>query len=165
MTARQDLAAAGKLLENVSLAPLTTYRFGGPARYLVEADTEQDLIAAAALATSEHLPVVVLGRGSNMVVSDRGFAGVVIRQGSGFSRRETDSSGVVIAGAAVPLPMLARETARWSRWSRVLRGDTGERGWCRANERGMPWERHGERAHHSAGSLACVRNSGGPISR
>ncbi|MEK7252901.1 MAG: UDP-N-acetylmuramate dehydrogenase [Actinomycetota bacterium] len=115
MTARQDLAAAGKLRENVSLAPMTTYRFGGPARYLVEADTEQDLIAAAALATSEHLPVVVLGRGSNMVVSDRGFAGVVIRQGSGFSRRETDSSGVVIAGAAVPLPMLARETARAGR--------------------------------------------------
>ncbi len=50
-----------------------------------------------------------------MVVSDRGFAGVVIRQGSGFTQRTIDGSGVVIAGAAVPLPMLARETARAGR--------------------------------------------------
>lgn len=115
MTARDDLAASGKLHENVPLAPFTTYRFGGPARYVIEADTEEDLVIAGAFAVGEGLPAVVLGRGSNVVVSDRGFAGVVIRQGTGFAQRTIDTSGVVTAGAAVPLPMLARETARTGR--------------------------------------------------
>ena len=115
MTARELLAAAARLREDVPLAPLTTYRFGGPARYLVEAETEEDLVAAARLAAEEHLPVFVLGRGSNVVVSDRGFAGVVIRQGTGFARRTMDRGGVISAGAAVPLPVLAREAARAGR--------------------------------------------------
>lgn len=111
-TARDRLAAAARLREDVPLAPLTTYRFGGPARYLVEAETEEDLLAAARLAAEEHLPLFVLGRGSNVVVSDRGFAGVVIRPGAGFAGRTIHGDGVVSAGAALALPVLARETAR-----------------------------------------------------
>lgn len=112
MTARDSLSAAGRLRREAPLAPLTTYRFGGPARYLVEAQTEGDLSAAAALAADERLPIFVLGRGSNVVVASRGFDGVVIRLGAGFGRRDFGSDGVVTAGGAVPLPVLARECAR-----------------------------------------------------
>jgi len=115
VTARQRLAAAGRLREHAPLAPLTTYRFGGPARFLVEAESEADLEMAAGVADAETLPLFVLGRGSNVVVSDRGFEGVVIRLGSGFARRAVDPEGVVEAGGSVPLPVLARETARAGR--------------------------------------------------
>jgi UDP-N-acetylmuramate dehydrogenase len=96
----------------VPLAPLTTYRFGGPARYLVEAESEADLTAVAALASDEHLPVFVLGRGSNVVIATRGFEGVVVRLGVGFGQRSIAADGTVTAGGAVPLPVLARECAR-----------------------------------------------------
>lgn len=112
MNAREVLGATGRLRRDVPLAPLTTYRFGGPARFLVEAETEADLVAAATLASEERLPVFVLGRGSNVVVSSSGFDGVVIRLGAGFSGRSIGSDGVVDAGGAMPLPLLARECAR-----------------------------------------------------
>lgn len=114
MTARERLVAAGRLRRDVPLAGLTTYRFGGPARYLVEAQSEEDLADAASVAGEEGLAVFVLGRGSNVVVADRGFDGMVIRL-TGLTTRSIDDSGVVTAGAAVPLPTLARETARAGR--------------------------------------------------
>jgi UDP-N-acetylmuramate dehydrogenase len=104
------LGAAGRLRRDAPLAPLTTYRFGGPARYLVAAETEDDLAAASRLAAAEGLPIFVLGRGSNVVVSSRGFDGVVIRLGAGFAGRSIGTE-VVTAGGAVPLPLLARECA------------------------------------------------------
>lgn len=115
MTARDRLAAAGRLQEHVPLAPFTTYRFGGPARYLVEPGNEDDILLAASLARDEGLEVVVLGRGSNVVVSDRGFPGVVVRIGAGLDGRRIGTDGVVTAGAGAPLPLLARDTARAGR--------------------------------------------------
>jgi UDP-N-acetylmuramate dehydrogenase len=115
VTARQRLATAGRLQEGAPLAPLTTYRFGGPARFLVEAHSEVELEAAAALANEEGLEVFVLGRGSNVVVSDRGFDGVVIRLAGAFLDHRMDDAGVAHAGGAVPLPVLARFAARAGR--------------------------------------------------
>jgi len=115
VTARQRLGAAGRLQEGAPLAPLTTYRFGGPARFLVEAHSEVELEAAAALATEEGLEPFVLGRGSNVVVSDRGFDGVVIRLAGAFLDHRIDDAGVAHAGGAVPLPVLARFAARAGR--------------------------------------------------
>lgn len=100
---------------DVPLAPLTTYRFGGRARLLVEAHSEGELEAAAALVAEEGLPTFVLGRGSNVVVSDRGFEGIVIRLGGEFTAHRIDAAGVTHAGGAVPLPVLARSTARAGR--------------------------------------------------
>lgn len=61
------------------LAPLTTLEVGGPARYLVRCETENDVADAFDFADSKKVPVFVLGGGSNIVVSDRGFDGLVLQ--------------------------------------------------------------------------------------
>jgi UDP-N-acetylmuramate dehydrogenase len=104
------LRSAGRLLEDVALAPLTTYKLGGPARYVVVVSGVDDLRDAYAHASQAALPVVALGRGSNVVVSDAGFDGIVLRPGPELSRRSVGE--VVVAGAGVPLPILARDTAK-----------------------------------------------------
>lgn len=68
-----------KLQENVPLAPLTTLGVGGPARYFADAHTEGDTRDAIDFSRSHNLPLFVLGGGSNLVVADAGFAGVVLR--------------------------------------------------------------------------------------
>ncbi len=67
------------LQENVPLAPLTTFQVGGPARYFLEARTEENVREAVDLARSRNWPLFVLGGGSNLVVSDAGWPGLVLR--------------------------------------------------------------------------------------
>lgn len=68
-----------QLRENVLLGPLTTLGVGGPARYFVEARSEQDVCEAVAWARARNLPLFVLGGGSNLVVSDAGWPGLVVK--------------------------------------------------------------------------------------
>jgi UDP-N-acetylmuramate dehydrogenase len=114
MNPGERLRANGRLAEGVPLGPLTTYKFGGRARYVVTIENEDDLRLAWALATDEEIPVVALGRGSNVLVADDGFAGVVLRAGRGLSVRRFET-GVAVAGAGAPLPLLARESVRAGR--------------------------------------------------
>jgi UDP-N-acetylmuramate dehydrogenase len=65
--------------ENISLAPLTTLEVGGPARYFLRAESEEDVLAGFKFAEDKGIPVFVLGGGSNVLVSDSGFDGLVIR--------------------------------------------------------------------------------------
>jgi UDP-N-acetylmuramate dehydrogenase len=65
--------------EQVPFAPLTTIGVGGPARYLIEASTTDAVREAVAFARARELPLFVLGGGSNLVVSDAGFPGVVLK--------------------------------------------------------------------------------------
>ena len=67
------------LREHVPLAPYTTLGLGGKARYFVECDTEDQVRAALAYASDRHLPVYVLGGGSNVVFLDSGFPGLIVR--------------------------------------------------------------------------------------
>ena len=67
------------LLEHIPLAPYTTFRIGGPARFFTEAVSESDILEAIDFARSRGLPLFVLGGGSNLLVSDEGFPGVVLR--------------------------------------------------------------------------------------
>lgn len=67
-----------KIKENVSLAPLTTFKVGGNALYFVEAKTSEEVIEALQFAAQNKLPVFVFGGGSNILVSDEGFNGLVI---------------------------------------------------------------------------------------
>src|ERR1043166_937008 len=100
----------GKLLENEPLARYTTWRLGGPARYLaLPADTE-DVVRALELAHDRGLPWVVLGLGSNVLVKDGGFPGIVIRMGKGLDRFEMKGATAIV-GAGMPTPILARRTA------------------------------------------------------
>jgi UDP-N-acetylmuramate dehydrogenase len=91
------------------LAPFTTFRVGGPADVLVEAETEDDLLAVAAIAGDG--PLAIVGRGSNLLVADEGFRGVAVRLGRGFRFHEHDDGGLRLGGA-VYLPAAARLTAR-----------------------------------------------------
>ena len=73
------LTTSLNLQENVPLAPLTTLKVGGPAKYFVRAESEEAVIAAFEFANQKDLDVFVLGGGSNILVSDRGFGGLVIQ--------------------------------------------------------------------------------------
>ena len=70
-----------KVKENVSLAPLTTLRIGGAARFFVTAVTESQVAEAVEFAAKNNLDLFVLGGGSNVLVSDRGFDGLVLQIG------------------------------------------------------------------------------------
>jgi UDP-N-acetylmuramate dehydrogenase len=67
------------LQENIPLAPLTTFRLGGPARFFVEAQSAGDVQQAATFAQSRNLPLFVLGGGSNLLVADSGWPGLVLK--------------------------------------------------------------------------------------
>lgn len=69
------------LEENKPLAPFTTFGIGGPARWFTQADSEDDLVEAADWAREHAVPLFVLGGGSNLLVSDAGFNGLVLRMG------------------------------------------------------------------------------------
>jgi UDP-N-acetylmuramate dehydrogenase len=68
-----------EIQENVVLAPLTTMQVGGPARYFIEATDASAVRAGIEFARSKNTPLFVLGGGSNLVVSDRGWPGVVLK--------------------------------------------------------------------------------------
>ena len=68
-----------QIQENVALAPYTTLQVGGPARFFIEARTEDELRDALLFARERSLDVFVLGGGSNLVVADAGWPGVVLR--------------------------------------------------------------------------------------
>src|SRR5580765_1045117 len=88
------------------MAPLTTFRIGGRASLFLEPDTMDDLHAVARALAVTGIPIAVLGKGSNVLVADGGFAGLVLRLGRGF-RWSARDGGVVTAGGAMPLPALA----------------------------------------------------------
>ena len=68
-----------KFLEHVPLAPYTTFQIGGPARWFAEATSEDDIAAGVTFAGKHQLPLFILGGGSNLLVSDAGFPGLVLR--------------------------------------------------------------------------------------
>jgi len=84
-----------------ALADLTTLRVGGPARELVDAGTESELVDAVRAADDAGTPVLVLGGGSNLLVSDEGFDGVVVRDTRRGIDGVADSS---CAGANLVVP-------------------------------------------------------------
>jgi UDP-N-acetylmuramate dehydrogenase len=65
--------------EQVALAPFTTLGVGGPARYFAEAHSEAEVIEAVEFGRSRQLPLFVLGGGSNLVIADKGFVGLVLK--------------------------------------------------------------------------------------
>jgi UDP-N-acetylmuramate dehydrogenase len=83
--------------QNVPLSGLTTLGVGGPARYLALASYIDDLRHALRFARDQSLPVLVLGGGSNVLVADAGFIGVVIRQIGGSIRSRPDGSRVRVS--------------------------------------------------------------------
>jgi UDP-N-acetylmuramate dehydrogenase len=98
------------VVEQEPLSRYTTWRIGGPARYLVLPADVEDVARALEMARDRGLPWLVLGLGSNVLVKDSGFPGVVIRPGKGMDRFEMKGATAIV-GAGLPTPLLARRTA------------------------------------------------------
>ena len=98
---------------DVDLAPLTTYKLGGAAAWFADVEDEDTL--RAVLQSAADVELLVLGRGSNLVVSDHGFPGLVIRLVGAFLQAALNEDGSLAAGAGMPLPRLARFAAEHDR--------------------------------------------------
>ncbi|MEN3315310.1 MAG: UDP-N-acetylmuramate dehydrogenase [Acidimicrobiaceae bacterium] len=114
-TADDAVEAAAAVLgdrarRRVPVGPLTSYRVGGPAALFFEASDESDLDLVSAAVRASGVDVLVVGRGSNLLVADQGFPGLALVLGDGFADLAFEGTEVV-AGAAVSLPVLARRTA------------------------------------------------------
>ena len=105
-----ERALPGKVQRDVPLAPLTTYRIGGPADALFEPEAADDVRHALEIVRSHDVPWLVLGLGSNMLVSDAGWRGLVLRMAKPLARLEPHD-GRWRVGAGFPTPLLARRSA------------------------------------------------------
>lgn len=97
--------------EHVDLASLTTLRVGGEARFFTHITTKQELSQALTEACNQNLPIFILGGGSNIVVRDTGWNGVVLKidiPGIEYTKNENDT--LVSVGAGVSWDDLVRET-------------------------------------------------------
>ncbi|HWA27642.1 MAG TPA: UDP-N-acetylmuramate dehydrogenase [Lacunisphaera sp.] len=105
--ARARLSPESKLLERESLSGRTTMRVGGPARVLAEPATREDLRSLLQEAARRQLPVLLLGRGSNLIIPDEGVDGLVISLGhANWQKFEPQADGRVRVGAGLRLKNL-----------------------------------------------------------
>lgn len=93
------------------VGPRTTYRVGGRAALFAEPADDDDVARVAAVVAETGIPVLVVGKGSNLLVTDDGFPGLVLALGEGFARADVDGT-TVRAGGAAALPVVARQTVR-----------------------------------------------------
>jgi len=117
---------------DVPLGARTTYRVGGTAAVGVEARDRDDLLALRGALAGHPVPVLVVGRGSNLLVADAGFPGVAVTLAGRFEALELPAGGgapVVTAGAALGLPVLARRCVdggwRGLEWAVGVPGSVG----------------------------------------
>ena len=111
---------AERVSREVPLAPFTTFRVGGPAEYLVEVHDATSLARVVAIAAQADVPLTILGGGSNVLVSDAGIRGVVIRVRGGAMVLEGESGVRADAGSSL------NNLVRWT----VGRGLAGLESWA-----------------------------------
>jgi UDP-N-acetylmuramate dehydrogenase len=120
-----------RLTPDVPLGPLTTLELGGPARWLAEVDDERAVVEALVLAEARRLPALVLGGGSNVVLPDDGFPGLVIRVGLRGVQQRSAAGGQVLIEAAAGEPwdaLVAETVARGLAGLECLSGIPGQVG-------------------------------------
>lgn len=107
-----QVALGPRCQRDVPVGPRTTYRVGGAAALYFEATTISELTGAGRAVGDLGLPILVLGRGSNLLLADAGFPGLVVALSpEAFGTVHLVRGGLVRAGAAVQLPVLARQTS------------------------------------------------------
>lgn len=99
----------GRVEADVPLGPRTTYRVGGSAALFSVIDDDDDLSAVAAAVSATGIEVLIVGKGSNLLVADAGFPGLALALGERYAEIELDGTEVR-AGAAAALPVVARRT-------------------------------------------------------
>lgn len=103
----------GKWTEGAILAPLTSWQIGGPCRALAEPETPAHLTAARREAERRGWPVFLLGAGTNLLIADEGYPGLVVRYAGRERRIEKHGERAVVrAEARMPFAGLAREVSR-----------------------------------------------------
>lgn len=121
--------------QNVPLSKYTTFRIGGPARFFVEVKSEEELIEALKYAKVNNLEFFILGGGSNLLVSDKGFKGIVIKIMLNSCFIIHNSS--IKCGSGVPLARVVNESANHGlqgmEWAAGIPGTVG--GAVRGNAR------------------------------
>src|SRR5438270_4294199 len=100
----------GDARAGVPLGPMTTYCVGGRAGLFMEVTTDDELLLVTKAVQQTGVPVLVVGRGSNLLVADAGFPGLAITLAGAFATMDVAGT-TVRAGGAVSLPVLARRTA------------------------------------------------------
>ena len=110
----------GRVRREAPLAPLTTFKVGGPADWLFDARTNDELLRALQIAGAANVPVTILGGGSNVLIGDRGVRGLVIRPRA--SSIDAPATGEVRADAGVTINALVRWT--------IIRGLAGLEAWA-----------------------------------
>ena len=106
----EDLLQEFAVEQNWPLGQNTTYRVGGPARFSVLVKSRSEMGRLANRLAGADIPILVLGKGSNMLVSDKGFDGLVVRLGGEFNDFEI-GDGRFRAGGFCALPTAARRSA------------------------------------------------------
>ena len=96
--------------ENVPMSKHTSFKVGGPAKYFIKAESVTDIKEAILFAKANALPTFILGKGTNLLVSDNGFNGVIIQLGKFFSEITNLGNGKICAKGATPLARLARHS-------------------------------------------------------
>ena len=107
---RLEAVLPGQVRRDVPFAELTTYRLGGPAAVLVRVTSAADVRTLAG-ALAEGVPVLVVGRGSNLLVADEGFDGVAVALEGDLAGFRIEGDATVRAGGGLALPVLARRSA------------------------------------------------------
>ena len=106
-----------QLREHISLAPLTTFGIGGDADYLVDVHCDDDVREALRFAKEKHLPTLILGGGSNLLIADAGFSGLVLYMNSlNMSFEEKGNHAVFIADAGVGWDTLVARSVAEGLW-------------------------------------------------
>lgn len=108
---RSIIRDPGRIHPNEPLSRHTTFRIGGPADFLIEVADRRELSGVLVLAQRQSQPVYLLGRGSNLLVSDDGVRGFVLLLGGEFDRFEVDGARVR-AGGGYDLPKLAMKVGK-----------------------------------------------------
>lgn len=106
-----EAVVPGRLKRDVPGASLTTFAVGGPIRAVITVETVKELAAALRLLSDADQEVRTLGNGSNVLVSDEGLDGWVIRLGAGFRSVTWGADGVVEVGGATSLMSFARKVS------------------------------------------------------
>ena len=101
-----------QILENEPMCKHTSFKVGGPARYFAKVESIDDLKSAFAFAREKGLPTFILGNGTNLLVADSGFDGVIITLAGEFSEIKDLGNGAFKVGAATPLGRFARSAMK-----------------------------------------------------
>ena len=96
--------------ENVPMSEHTSFKAGGPAKYFIKTESTDDIKEAFRFAKERALPTFILGKGTNLLVSDNGYNGVIIQLGKFFSEITNLGNDKICAKGATPLARLARYT-------------------------------------------------------